>query len=48
MKKRIPAVLLLLLILAAVLVLLLTRYGYADQDRDAIMAPSTAQHWTGP
>jgi ABC-type dipeptide/oligopeptide/nickel transport system permease subunit len=47
MKKRIPAVLLLLLILAAVLVLLLTRYGYADQDRDAIMAPSTAQHWTG-
>jgi ABC-type dipeptide/oligopeptide/nickel transport system permease subunit len=47
MKKRIPAVILLLLILAAVLVLLLTRYGYADQDRDAIMAPSTAQHWAG-
>jgi ABC-type dipeptide/oligopeptide/nickel transport system permease subunit len=45
--KRIAAALLLLLILGATLVLCTSRYHYAFQDRDAIMAPSTAQHWTG-
>ncbi|MGA2674151.1 MAG: ABC transporter permease subunit [Terracidiphilus sp.] len=47
MKKRIPAVFLLLVILAGGLVLRVSRYGYAFQDRGAIMAPSTAEHWTG-
>jgi ABC-type dipeptide/oligopeptide/nickel transport system permease subunit len=47
MKRRAPAVILLLLILGAALVLRLTPYDYAYQDRDATMAPSSAQHWTG-
>ena len=47
MKKLAAAVLLLLLILGAALVLCRSRYNYAFQDRDAIMAPATAQHWTG-
>jgi ABC-type dipeptide/oligopeptide/nickel transport system permease subunit len=47
MKKRIPAAILLLLILAAASVVWLSRYDYAFQDRDAIMAPSTAQHAAG-
>jgi ABC-type dipeptide/oligopeptide/nickel transport system permease subunit len=47
MKKRIAAVLLLLLILGATLVLCRSRYDYAVQDRDAIKAPASAQHWTG-
>jgi ABC-type dipeptide/oligopeptide/nickel transport system permease subunit len=47
MKGRIPVAILLLLILAAVLTLVLARYGYEFQDRDAIMAPTSAQHLTG-
>jgi ABC-type dipeptide/oligopeptide/nickel transport system permease subunit len=47
MKKPIAAAVLLALILGAALVLRLSPYNYAFQDRDAIMAPSTAQHWTG-
>jgi ABC-type dipeptide/oligopeptide/nickel transport system permease subunit len=47
MKKRIAAAALLLLILGAAFVLWLSPYNYAFQDRDAIMAPSTALHWTG-
>jgi ABC-type dipeptide/oligopeptide/nickel transport system permease subunit len=43
--RRIPAALLLLLILAAGLGL--SRGDYAVQDRDAIMAPSSPQHWAG-
>jgi ABC-type dipeptide/oligopeptide/nickel transport system permease subunit len=47
MKKLAPAVTLLLLILASALTLRIMPYGYAFQDRDATMAPSTARHWTG-
>jgi ABC-type dipeptide/oligopeptide/nickel transport system permease subunit len=47
MKKRAPAVVLLLLVLGAVFVLRVSRYDYAFQDRDAVMAPATALHWTG-
>jgi ABC-type dipeptide/oligopeptide/nickel transport system permease subunit len=47
MKKGMAAAVLLLLILGSALVLWLSPYDYAFQDRDAIMAPSTAQHWTG-
>jgi ABC-type dipeptide/oligopeptide/nickel transport system permease subunit len=47
MKKSASAVILLLLILSASLALLVTRYDYAFQDRDAIMAQSTVQHWAG-
>jgi len=47
MKKRIPVVALLLLILAAALTVGLSPYDYAQQDRDAIMAPSTAVHPAG-
>ena len=45
--KRISILLLLALIFGAVLALLLARIDYAAQDRNAIMAPSSAQHWTG-
>jgi ABC-type dipeptide/oligopeptide/nickel transport system permease subunit len=47
MKKRIPGAILLLLILAAALTVWMSRFDYAFQDREAIMAPSTAQHWAG-
>jgi peptide/nickel transport system permease protein len=47
MKKRTPTVLLLLLLAACALLLLLSHYSYKFQDREAIMAPSSAQHWTG-
>ena len=47
MKKRLPALLLLLLIASSLLVLRVSRYNYQSQDRDAIMSPATAQHWTG-
>jgi ABC-type dipeptide/oligopeptide/nickel transport system permease subunit len=47
MRKWTPALILLLLILGAALVLREAPYDYAFQDRDAAMAPSTAQHWTG-
>ncbi len=47
MKNLAPASILLLLILAAALVLHLAPFGYAYQDRDATMANSSAQHWTG-
>lgn len=47
MKRRVSAVLLLLLIISSILVLRASRYDYTFQDRDAIMAPSTALHWTG-
>jgi ABC-type dipeptide/oligopeptide/nickel transport system permease subunit len=47
MKKRASIVLLVLLIVGGALLLLLSRYSYAFQDRDAIMAPSSAEHWTG-
>jgi len=47
MKKRVAASILLFLVLGSILVLRVSRYDYAFQDRDAIMAPSSAQHWTG-
>jgi ABC-type dipeptide/oligopeptide/nickel transport system permease subunit len=47
MKKRFSAFLLLLLIIGSVVVLRTSRYDYTFQDRDAILAPATAQHWTG-
>ena len=47
MKKRISAGLLVLLLLGAALTVCLARVDYAFQDRDAIMAPSSAQHWAG-
>lgn len=47
MKKLIPASILLTLILGAALTLRLSRFDYALQDRDAIMAPSSAEHSTG-
>jgi ABC-type dipeptide/oligopeptide/nickel transport system permease subunit len=47
MTKRVSFLLLFLLIFAAALTLRVSRYDYAMQDRDAIMAPSTAQHSTG-
>jgi ABC-type dipeptide/oligopeptide/nickel transport system permease subunit len=47
MKKRAGGAILLLLVLGACFALRLMRYDYAFQDRDAIMAPATAGHWTG-
>jgi peptide/nickel transport system permease protein len=47
MKERVPIFLLCLLIFGAGLILRLAKYGYADQDREAIMAPATAQHSSG-
>ena len=47
MMRRIPVVVLLLLIVSAALTLRLSRYDYAQQDRDWIMSPSTAQHPAG-
>lgn len=47
MKKRLAAASLLFLILAAATTLVLSKYDYAFQDRDAIMAPSTAPHPAG-
>ncbi len=45
--KHISALLLLLLLLAAAATLRWSRYNYASQDRDAIMASATAQHVAG-
>lgn len=47
MKKRVSVAILLLLLLGAALTLWFSPYDYAFQDRDATMAPSTAQHWAG-
>jgi ABC-type dipeptide/oligopeptide/nickel transport system permease subunit len=47
MKKRTPAVLLGVLIVAGAILLVLSRYSYEFQDRAAIIAPSSAEHWTG-
>ena len=47
MKKRLPALSLLLLIAGSLLVLRASRYDYQSQDRVAIMASATTQHWTG-
>ena len=47
MNKRWPAAVLLLLIVGATIALRLMPYDYAFQDRDATMAPSTAQHLSG-
>ena len=47
MKRRIALVALLLLTLGAALALRWSPCDYASQDRDATMAPSSAQHWTG-
>ena len=47
MSKRISAGVLLLLIIAAVLTLWLAKDNYAQQDRDATMAQSSARHWAG-
>ncbi len=47
MKKRLAVASLLLLILAAATTLVLSKYDYAFQDRDAIMAPATATHPAG-
>jgi ABC-type dipeptide/oligopeptide/nickel transport system permease subunit len=47
MSKWVSAAFLLALILGAAVLLAFARDDYAHQDRDAIMAPATAQHWTG-
>jgi len=47
MKNRVAAVILLLLLLAAVLVIRVSRYDYAFQDREAVLAQSTSQHPAG-
>jgi ABC-type dipeptide/oligopeptide/nickel transport system permease subunit len=47
MNKRLAAAILLLLILGAALTLRFARFDYAFQDRDSIMAPSTAEHLAG-
>jgi ABC-type dipeptide/oligopeptide/nickel transport system permease subunit len=47
MTKRMPAAALLLLIASAALTLMFSRYDYAHQDRDAIMASSSEEHSTG-
>ncbi len=47
MKKRKSIAALVLLVLAAALTILLSRHDYAFQDREAIMAPSSADHTTG-
>jgi ABC-type dipeptide/oligopeptide/nickel transport system permease subunit len=47
MRVRLPGVILALLIASAVLSLLVIPYGYAAQDRGAIMAPSTPRHLAG-
>lgn len=47
MSKRFPATVLLILIVSAIIVLHGKQWNYAAQDRDAIMAPSSATHWTG-
>jgi peptide/nickel transport system permease protein len=47
MKRRIALVILGVLSAAACLVLALPGSSYATQDRDAIMAGTTARHWTG-
>jgi peptide/nickel transport system permease protein len=46
-SRRLSAALLLLLTVAAIFVSLRPGYSYAAQDRDAIMAGASAQHWTG-
>jgi len=47
MSKRITVAILLLLVLGAWLTIRFARYNYAFQDREAIMAPSTTEHWAG-
>jgi ABC-type dipeptide/oligopeptide/nickel transport system permease subunit len=47
MKNRFSAAILVLMIVSAALALRLAPYNCASQDRDATMAPSTAQHITG-
>jgi ABC-type dipeptide/oligopeptide/nickel transport system permease subunit len=47
MKKKIACVLLMLLVLIAALALWLVPSGYASQDREAIDAQATHEHWTG-
>lgn len=47
MKRRLSILVLLVLVLAAGLTLGLSRYDYAQQDREAIMVSSTAQHPAG-
>lgn len=47
MKRRLSVLVLLVLVLAAGLTLGLSRYDYAQQDREAIMVSSTAQHPAG-
>jgi peptide/nickel transport system permease protein len=47
MKRRVAGVLLLLLFLAAAVVVRFSPYGYAFQDRNAIMAQSTNLHPAG-
>lgn len=47
MSRRLGAALLLLLAVAASLVSMRPGHSYAAQDRDAIMAGASVQHWTG-
>ncbi len=47
MTRRFAAAALFLLILGAAVILLWSRYDYAMQDRDAIMAGSSAEHSSG-
>lgn len=47
MKKRVAGAILLFLILVAAVILRTSRYDYAFQDRDAILAQSTNQHPAG-
>lgn len=45
--KPYSALLVVFLIASATLAICFSRYDYAFQDREAIMAPSTAEHWAG-
>ena len=47
MRKRASYCVLLVITCAAALLLCLAPANYAAQDREAILAPSTARHWTG-
>jgi ABC-type dipeptide/oligopeptide/nickel transport system permease subunit len=47
MKKRVAGAVLLLLVLVAVVILRISRFDYAFQDRDQIMAQSTNRHPAG-
>jgi hypothetical protein len=47
MRRRLAYTLLMLLVLAATVIVAWPGHSYATQDRDAIMAGSSREHWTG-